>query len=103
MNCLDAIQESKVKVVSIEVKTNGDAVDIHVVDTGHGVPDERKHRVMEPIFTTKGSQRGVGLGLQATRGMLESQGGSLNYRRDEPQATFVMQLRKAMSLEQKTS
>ncbi|MFB1497374.1 PAS domain S-box protein [Thiocapsa sp. N5-Cardenillas] len=41
----------------------GEYVQVRVVDTGCGMPDEVFERLFEPLFSTKAKQRGHGLGL----------------------------------------
>jgi len=52
---------------------------ITVSDTGHGIERANLTHVFEPFFTTKG-ERGTGLGLWVTRGIVEEQGGQLQLR-----------------------
>ncbi|HEY4355715.1 MAG TPA: ATP-binding protein [Acidobacteriaceae bacterium] len=52
---------------------------VMVSDTGHGIEKEYLRSIFEPFFTTKG-ERGTGLGLWVTRGIVEEQGGSLQLR-----------------------
>ncbi|HEX3373520.1 MAG TPA: ATP-binding protein, partial [Edaphobacter sp.] len=52
---------------------------ILISDTGHGIDRAHLRSVFEPFFTTKG-ERGTGLGLWVTRGILEEQGGRLQLR-----------------------
>ncbi|HEY4009378.1 MAG TPA: ATP-binding protein [Acidobacteriaceae bacterium] len=50
-----------------------------ISDTGHGIEPVHLRSVFEPFFTTKG-ERGTGLGLWVTRGIVEEQGGRLHLR-----------------------
>ena len=52
---------------------------VTVSDTGHGIQHETLSSIFEPFFTTKG-ERGTGLGLWVTRGIVEEQGGNLQLR-----------------------
>jgi PAS domain S-box-containing protein len=54
-------------------------VRVFVADGGSGIDRAAQTRIMEPFFTTKG-QRGNGLGLWVTRGIVEKYGGSLRFR-----------------------
>jgi PAS domain S-box-containing protein len=58
--------------------TGGQAV-VVISDTGHGIESSHLRSVFEPFFTTKG-ERGTGLGLWVTRGIVEEQGGVLQLR-----------------------
>lgn len=50
-------------------------VEIHVIDTGPGVPAELLGQIFKPYFTTKGG--GSGLGLSTSRRLIEEHGGRL--------------------------
>jgi signal transduction histidine kinase len=52
---------------------------VTVTDTGHGIDAANLVSIFEPFFTTKG-ERGTGLGLWVTRGIVEEQGGKLQLR-----------------------
>ncbi len=50
-------------------------VEVHVIDTGPGVPEELQEKIFKPYFTTKGG--GSGLGLPTSRRLIEEHGGRL--------------------------
>jgi signal transduction histidine kinase len=54
-----------------------DPVVIKVVDSGIGMDEATLAQAGEPFFTTKGPDRGVGLGLATARGILAQFGGQL--------------------------
>jgi PAS domain S-box-containing protein len=56
-----------------------EGVRVFIGDTGAGIPREDQSRIMEAFFTTKG-QRGNGLGLWVTRGIVEKYGGAIRFR-----------------------
>jgi len=47
---------------------------ISIKDTGPGIPEEISERIFEPFFTTK-KDRGTGLGLYVTMGIMNAHGG----------------------------
>jgi signal transduction histidine kinase/CheY-like chemotaxis protein len=51
---------------------------ITVSDTGTGVPDNIKHKIFNPFFTTKTSSQGAGLGLSVAHGIAVRHGGSIS-------------------------
>lgn len=48
---------------------------LHVQDSGTGMPPELLARIWEPFFTTKGIDKGTGLGLPTVRGIIETHEG----------------------------
>jgi signal transduction histidine kinase len=57
----------------------GPGIRIVVADNGSGIPVQNRQRIFEPFFTTKGD-RGTGLGLWVTRGIIEKHGGVIRLR-----------------------
>jgi two-component system NtrC family sensor kinase len=52
-------------------------VELSVEDTGHGITEDDQDHLFEPFFTTKGN-RGLGLGLAVTWGIVEGHGGTID-------------------------
>jgi signal transduction histidine kinase/CheY-like chemotaxis protein len=57
--------------------SDGDRVQLSIVDTGAGMSPELIDRVFEPFFTTKGVGQGTGLGLSQVYGFARSSGGEV--------------------------
>ena len=55
--------------------TGADELTLTVRDTGSGIPAEVLPRVFEPLFTTKGSEAGTGLGLATVQEIVRQAGG----------------------------
>ncbi len=60
---------------------------VHVIDTGPGIPAETLGKVFEPYFTTK--RGGTGLGLPTTRRIVEAHGGRLSVHSEAGKGTDV--------------
>ncbi len=58
------------------VSCDGETVTVAAADSGCGMSDETRWRVLEPFFTTKGA-RGTGLGLSVSWGIVKRHGGSI--------------------------
>lgn len=64
---------------------------IDVIDNGIGLPDEHRHRLLEPYMTTR--EKGTGLGLAIVRKIMEDHGGGielLDAPRNEPTDTGTL-------------
>lgn len=69
----------------------GDLVVLAITDSGPGISEAMRSHLFEPLVTTKPT--GLGLGLTTARALIESQGGSLDWR-DGPSggARFLVRL-----------
>ena len=61
---------------------NGEFVSVRVSDTGSGIAQENIQRIYDPFFTTKtspaeGQNRGTGLGLSVTYGIIQEHAGQI--------------------------
>jgi signal transduction histidine kinase len=63
----------------LEVKTvkNDTMVIVDINDTGVGISEENIRRIYDPFFTTKRSEKGTGLGLAVTYGIIQEHGGGI--------------------------
>jgi PAS domain S-box-containing protein len=77
-NALEAM-EVRGGRITVRARLRGDSVIVTVCDTGHGIERANLSAIFEPFFTTKG-ERGTGLGLWVTRGIIEEHGGKLQLR-----------------------
>ena len=64
------------------VSSNGNSVSVQVSDTGAGIAPEHIQRIYDPFFTTKnvpreGQNRGTGLGLSVTYGIIQEHAGKI--------------------------
>ncbi len=83
-NALDAVPEHG--EITVHVFQSRDwshpwqqGVRINVADNGHGIPREHLRRIFDPFFTTKG-EKGTGLGLWVSHGIVQKYGGSIRVR-----------------------
>ena len=90
-NAHDAFRERNVGSARIVIrifKEDGKPV-VTVADNAGGIPEEIMGRIFEPYFTTKGHEKGTGIGLYMSKNIVEkSMGGRLSVRNTEDGAEF---------------
>ena len=55
-------------------------VRLRVADNGAGIPEDVRHRICDPFFTTKQQGEGTGMGLAVVLGVVQSHGGGIRVR-----------------------
>ena len=75
-NAVDAMPKGG--QVTIATATETDFVVLCVADTGTGMDAETRSRAFEPFYSTKGPERGTGLGLSTVWGLMQSMGGKID-------------------------
>ncbi|MCL5271184.1 MAG: ATP-binding protein [bacterium] len=80
-NGIEAIPEGREGHLTVRTKRleNRNQVRIDIIDDGPGVPEEIRDKIFNLFFSTKG-QKGTGIGLAATRKIIEDHGGSIELR-----------------------
>jgi len=75
----------------VATRQNGGSIEVEVTDTGKGIPAEHLSKVFDPFFTTK--EKGTGLGLALSYGIVRDHGGTLTVRsREGVGSTFLITL-----------
>lgn len=97
-NAFDAVKDSQVKMITIQLREKLKHAYVSVSDTGSGISEAIKDKIMQPFFTTKGPGKGTGLGLSLSKGIVESHGGSLAYTCEQGQTSFSILLPKKQAL-----
>jgi len=89
VNARDAMGEAGTVAVRVQRRPGGDwpHVAVLVEDDGPGMAPELLDRVFEPYFTTKGPERGSGLGLVVVRKLARDAGGRVEVRSTVGQGT----------------
>ena len=57
---------------------SGTYCSLRISDTGVGMPEEIRRKIVEPFFTTKGAGKGTGLGLSVTHGIIVGHQGHMS-------------------------
>jgi two-component system CheB/CheR fusion protein len=83
LNAIDALSKNGELTLSVRAcrhpRTGLRGVRVLVSDRGTGIAPENIEKLFEPFFTTKG-ERGTGLGLWVSQGIVQKQGGSIRVR-----------------------
>jgi PAS domain S-box-containing protein len=73
-NAVDALGENG--HLTITISDTGNSFRVTVADNGPGIAPENLEKIFEAFFTTKG-EKGTGVGLWVTRGIVQEMGGSI--------------------------
>lgn len=90
-NSFDAIVGSESPWVHLCFEMLDKTLRIKVIDSGNGIPESLRKKMMEPFFTTK-EMGGTGIGLSISRGIVEDHRGKLYYDETSTNTTFVVEL-----------
>jgi len=92
-NAAEALEGAQLRRITVSTRavSNGEAVEIEIADTGHGISPEDKDRLFLPHFSTK--DRGTGLGLAIASRIIAEHHGTLRVEDNLPSgARFLIRL-----------
>lgn len=93
-NAFDVVEKLAEKWVSLEVQDNVSHVTLAITDSGQGLSWEIHEKMFIPFYTTKSDQKGLGLGLSISKGIIEAHGGEITVDSGNPHTRFVIRLPK---------
>ena len=76
VNAADAIGEGR-GLITVRTGMEERMIAVTISDNGRGIPPENLQRIFHPFFTTKGGERGVGLGLSIAASVVKYLGGRI--------------------------
>ncbi|MBB6326680.1 signal transduction histidine kinase [Algoriphagus iocasae] len=83
----------KVKTTVARLFSGGLAVELSVKDNGNGIPEHIREKIFQPLFTTKPTGQGTGLGLSLSYDIVKAHGGELKVESSEGDgSTIIMHL-----------
>ena len=98
-NAIDACTFSEADrqhVITVSSREEDGTIVYQVVDNGQGMDYEVSRKVFSKFFSTKGSDRGTGLGLLTTKKLVHQHGGRISFTSDEGQGScFRIELPRA--------
>lgn len=89
VNAFEAMDNKGTLTVKLENELK--QVKIHVTDTGPGIPEDILPKIFEPLFTSKDTGTGLGLGISKT--IVEQHNGKLSVSNNP--TTFTIQMPKS--------
>lgn len=95
LNARDVLEERKVDnpQVTITIDTKDGKSVVVIADNGGGIPDEIMDKIFDPYFTTRGPDRGTGVGLFMSKTIIEkSMNGALTARNVGEGAEFRIEV-----------
>ena len=89
-NSLDAIKQQEERWIKITSETRPHQTVITITDSGKGIPETLREKIMNPFFTTKEVGKGTGLGLSISKRIMEAHNGKLVYNDTNPNTSFSL-------------
>lgn len=90
-NSFDAILDTESPWIHISFEILEKKLLLKVIDSGKGIPESVRKKMMEPFFTTK-EMSGTGIGLSISRGIIEDHQGKLYYDESSVNTAFIVEL-----------
>jgi signal transduction histidine kinase len=92
-NAIESMPEGGKLTIDGGLNERQDMVSISIADEGEGIPPEDLPRIFEPFYTTKDENKGVGLGLSMTYGIIRAHKGTLEVKSQPGEGTlFIIKL-----------
>jgi len=81
-------------IIKISTQYDGECVEIHISDTGTGIPVTVRDKIFDPFFTTKEVGKGSGQGLAISHSVIaDKHGGTIDFNTKEGKGTtFIVRL-----------
>jgi two-component system NtrC family sensor kinase len=91
-NAVDAVAREGVIELSSEQK-DSQTIAVSISDNGKGIPKSHLKHIFEPFYTTKEKDKGTGLGLFISYGIIRKLGGSIHVDSEADKGTtFIIEL-----------
>jgi C4-dicarboxylate-specific signal transduction histidine kinase len=91
-NAFDEVAHRPSSWVALHAFFEQNHAEIHVTDSGNGIPHDLSQKIFQPFFTTKDIGKGTGLGLSISKGLIEAHGGTLSLDPSCQNTRFVIRL-----------
>ena len=90
-NALQAMPQGgtlKIQTALVNGKRGLPEIEIHIIDTGQGIPPETQKKIFNPFFTTH--ETGTGLGLAIVQSIIDSHNGDIELQSEEGKGTDMI-------------
>lgn len=77
-------------VLTMRLKQTADTVKIEVADTGSGIPEDLRDKILDPYFTTRST--GTGMGLAISEKIIRQHDGHIDFTTGPDGTTFTVAL-----------
>ena len=93
-NSLDAVEVLPERWVEISFIEDAESIRIMVTDSGGGIPEHIREKILQPFFTTKEVGKGTGLGLSISKGIMDAHHGELSIDSTIINTRFVLNFKR---------
>ncbi|MCK8603577.1 response regulator [Desulfoferrobacter suflitae] len=87
-NSVEALQKAPQKSIRVCSKVEQDWVEIHILDSGKGIPKDKIKNIFDPFFTSKTS--GPGLGLTIALKIIQEHQGTISVTSEPGEGSFFV-------------
>lgn len=78
-NAKDALEQSEKKRIEVYLTTLEEQVRLEIRDNGQGILKEHREKLFDPFFTTKEVDKGTGIGLSISHGIITDHEGEISF------------------------
>ena len=89
INAAHAMDNQGILTVNTKFSEDNSHVEFSITDTGHGIPDDRRHQIFLPFYTTKEKGKGTGLGMYIVKQIVEQHKGYIQLKSEVGVGTTV--------------
>jgi signal transduction histidine kinase len=93
-NSIDAVENLPERWTEISYVESENELKIMVTDSGNGIPENIRDKILQPFFTTKEVGKGTGLGLSISRNIMAAHNGSIDIDSKHSNTRFVLTFKR---------
>jgi signal transduction histidine kinase len=88
-NAVDALDGQPVRRVLLTCQRRGSLAEILITDTGHGIPEDVRSKLLMEVISKATNSKGFGTGLLLAQAIIETCGGVISLARTGPDGTTM--------------